>query len=258
MRGRLIKLLVPVPYWLKRFIFSIWLRFTEAGKIADRGGRIVVGSWEEIIRCGELCHVMHAHRYWWAGQKIKKGSRILDLGCGSGYGSWYLAKIQNDVLGFDPDTKSIRWAKNHFSSGGLSLVYSTSLDGREKFDYIVCFEVLEHDPSVMETILEHLAPGGMLIISTANGGKDSVRRWLIEKKSIISNPDHVKEYGSQEFEDLLLSYFERAEVFGHCLVGVYTFEEYHAQQKKQCELSSFEMRPDDFKNSEVMVAICRK
>ncbi len=228
-----------------------------AGRVADRGLRIVVGSWEEIVNCGELCHIMHAYRYWWVLQHVKKGSRILDLGCGSGYGSWYLANNQNDVLGFDPDTRSISWAINHFTHDGLSLTYTTSLDEREKFDYIVCFEVLEHDSSVVETALNHLSPGGTLIISTANGGKGSVRQWLIDKKSVVVNPDHVLEYTAQEFESLLLPHFGKVEMFGQCLVGVHTFEEYYKQQAKRCDLSSFEMRLNEFKNSEVVVAICR-
>lgn len=54
--------------------------------------------------------------------KIENNSKILDLACGKGRHSYYLAKKGFDVTGIDLSAQSIEWAKEHYSLPNLKFV----------------------------------------------------------------------------------------------------------------------------------------
>ena len=88
------------------------------------------------------------------------GGRVLDLGCGTGYGTAELARELPCVMGLDrvpPDRASrgagARWVRADLR--GIPLAPGS-------FDLIISFQVIEHleDPSVyLEAIARLLAPG---------------------------------------------------------------------------------------------------
>ncbi len=258
----LIKLLSPMPYSVKKLVYWVWCRTTGAGRVANKGERFVVSSWDELVGCGEFYHAIHAHRYYWAAQQIDKLDKIiLDLGCGSGYGAWYLASLGHHTMGYDVDGEAISWARNHFDLPGLVyLEGEEELDGSvDRYDIITCFEVLEHEPdTVLETIHRRLDPGGTLIISTPNANPTSVRQWLIINKLVTVNPTHVKEFTPAEFDSLLRERFSQVELFGQCVKGVYNYKDFDKWRRKVgVQVTDFEMRSGDFVNCEVMVAVCK-
>jgi len=264
MKSKLVRLLTPAPYWVKKPIFRLWLKLTRAGRVAAGGERLVVGSWDELLESEEFYHLMHAHRYWWASRRIASDAEVLDLGCGSGYGTWYLARASpsRHVLGFDLDEKALKWANEHFTTiDNVSFTdYPTMnlLVWPNVFDYVVCFEVVEHSPSsVLEAVKTWLAPTGTLLMSTANATPGAVRERLIEDRLVTPNPTHVKEFTAIEYGALLRSLFKEVELYGQCPVGVYSYEGYKKRRRTRTFLSDFEMRPDDFVNCEVLVAVCR-
>ncbi len=258
----LVRVLSPMPYSVKKVVYWVWCRTTAAGKIANKGERLVVSSWDELVGCGEFYHVVHAYRYYWAAQQIGELDRvILDLGCGSGYGAWYLASLGHHTMGYDVDVDTISWARNHFDLPGLVyLEGEEELNGSvDKYDVITCFEVLEHDPDVILRIIhQRLAPNGTLIISTPNADPVSVRQWLINNNLVTVNPAHVEEFTPAEFETLLRKHFNQVELFGQCVKGVYNYEAFGKWRRKVgVQVTDFEMRLNDFDNCEVVVAICK-
>ncbi len=88
-----------------------------------------------------------------------KGS-ILDLGCGNGFFSHFMAtNFQNmTVTGYDGDEKYIKYAKNKYRLSNLSFecVRFENLDkeSRPKFDYIIFSEVIEHLPNVNDILVK--------------------------------------------------------------------------------------------------------
>ncbi|MBW2671967.1 MAG: class I SAM-dependent methyltransferase [Deltaproteobacteria bacterium] len=265
MKKALLRLLAPAPYWIKRPLFKLWLSLTPAGEVAHRGERLVVGSWDEVANSGEFYHSMHAHRYWWAAQQITPGSLVLDLGCGSGYGAWYLAwdEPRNTVVGLELNRLALSWARSHFA-GRFNVEFLDPTGVEEEyesntFDYVVCFEVVEHDPeNVLESILNWLSPSGTLIISTANASPTSVRQYLIDKKMVTVNPTHKHEYTPTEFMELLNTHFSSVELFGQRPTRVNSFEGYLKERRRRgVGLKDFKMDPTGLNLSEVMVAICR-
>lgn len=263
----LIRRLSPMPYSIKRVVFWIWCRTTAAGRVANKGERLVVSSWDELIGCGEFYHAIHGHRYVWANEQIqaleRKQSRtkvpsILDIGCGSGFGAWYLGTRFSQVFGYDPDPIAINWAKKHFINRKSPLTFGVNIP-KTKYDYVVCFEVIEHDfENVYASIDASIRPDSVVLISTANGANQSVRQWLIDNKLTTVNLAHTKEFTPLEFENILKEKFSAVKLFGQCVKGVYNYRDYDKWRRKGgVEISDFEMRPGDFVNCEVIVAVCR-
>lgn len=148
----------------------------------------------------------HRSPYVYAMEFAQTG-RVLDLGCGSGYGTAELADSLPRIVGLDriqPDSKNQRenidWVRADLR--GNPLVSA-------QFQLIVSFQVIEHleDPHVyLESISRLLAPGGTALITTPN---------LLTSDKI--NPFHVHEYEADELAALLAPYFDTVEMKG---VGV--------------------------------------
>ncbi len=112
----------------------------------------------------------------------KKGSKVLDLGCGDGRTGKKLLDQGFKVYACDMDVKRFEFkVVIPFKAGNLNdpLPYENNT-----FDYVVFMEVIEHlyNPQhVISEIMRVLRPGGRLILSTPNILNISSRfRFLIE------------------------------------------------------------------------------
>ena len=109
----------------------------------------------------------------------KKGSKVLDLGCGQGrhcFGAYMYADV--DVFGFDMSRDDVLKAKENFKdfdedsldkSCTFGVTDARKLPFRDSsFDYVICSEVLEHIiefEEVIEEINRILKPGGVFSAS---------------------------------------------------------------------------------------------
>tara|TARA_Y100000310_G_scaffold63233_2_gene58546 strand:+ start:6643 stop:7305 length:663 start_codon:yes stop_codon:yes gene_type:complete len=121
---------------------------------------------------------MHRRRYE-AIVESCQGKKVLDIPCGSGYGSELLvscgACAAAEVHGVDSDADTIIHAAKTYQDSGL---YFHLGDMREQqglglFDVVACFEGIEHvelaeAEDVLQNFLELLRPDGWLFISTPN------------------------------------------------------------------------------------------
>jgi len=137
-------------------------------------------------------HLMHIATYQFA-LKYVTGKRVLDYGCGSGYGSYLLSSIADNVTAVDISDEAINFAQNSYT--GNNLVFNTLSElSDEKYDVITSFQVIEHVPDEKEYIKRLkglLKPEGYLLIST---------------------PDKLKEYNVHDLRNLLQNYFDSVEV----------------------------------------------
>lgn len=102
-----------------------------------------------------------------------KGLSLFDLGCSWGYGSWQLKRHGLAVESFEVSTRRGEFARNKL---GLR-VHSALSQVTGSFDFFFSAHVLEHLPSVAETIefgFRVLKPGGLFIAFTPNGS-DALR-----------------------------------------------------------------------------------
>jgi 2-polyprenyl-3-methyl-5-hydroxy-6-metoxy-1,4-benzoquinol methylase len=145
----------------------------------------------------------HQAAYELARGRLPRG-RVLDLGCGSGYGTASLASTHPCVVGLD------RIRPDRASRAGGGRFVCARLEGMpfapRSFELIVSFQVIEHlaDPTLyVDAIAELLAPGGEALITTPNlAMSDGV------------NPFHVHEYEPQELAACLRRRFRSVELHG--------------------------------------------
>lgn len=118
-----------------------------------------------------------ADRHWGLDPRSRTplaGKRALDAGCGAGLLCEPLARLGAAVTGVDAATESIAAARVHAEAMGLAIDYRSgelaSL-GLGQFDLVASMEVLEHvadKPAFLAQLAGHLAPDGLLILSTPN------------------------------------------------------------------------------------------
>ncbi|MBK7174801.1 MAG: class I SAM-dependent methyltransferase [Bacteroidales bacterium] len=109
-----------------------------------------------------------------------KGSEplnILEIGCGEGNICYQMAHYGHQVLGIDISETTIKSANRKFgSTPGLSFrvedAEQMKLKADEKYDVIVCSEILEHlhDPGkLVDNFKNLLRPDGIAIVTVPNG-----------------------------------------------------------------------------------------
>jgi len=125
---------------------------------------------------------------------IPAGSRILDIGCGSGrHVAAAYALDRTIVVGADANARDLQAARerlkfhDYLGEHGnghwlLSAADITRLPfGNETFDLVICSEVLEHIPDdhrAMTEIMRVLKPGHPLVVSVPRRWPESICWWL--------------------------------------------------------------------------------
>ena len=154
----------------------------------------------------------HFSRYAFATD-FAAGKRVLDLGCGSGYGSAELAKIAQSVDGVDVSAEAIEFAKAHYPASNLSFSQYSCLQlpwPAASFDLITAFEVIEHLTQWQAMLVEArrvLTPGGLFLVSTPN------KLYYADQRGQVGpNPFHEHEFEYEEFTQALSELFPRVEM----------------------------------------------
>lgn len=110
-------------------------------------------------------------------RRVRRGARLLDLGCGNGAVTAHLAGRGYDVVGVDAAADGIALARQ--AHPGLRFevasVYDDGLDAAlgAPFDAVVSLEVIEHlfyPKRLFEQAKRLLRPGGALVVSTPYHG----------------------------------------------------------------------------------------
>ena len=168
---------------------------------------------ERVTFTGERLHAgsklygvdLARHRAAYAfATPLADGMRVLELGCGTGYGAAELAPRTHAMLAIDriPPDPEARECRAHFVRATFE---GLPLD-TPCFDLIISFQVIEHleDPSeYLQAIGRLLAPGGLAILTTPNA-----------RTSDGENPFHVHEYTSNELSEVLARHFGGIQMHG--------------------------------------------
>ncbi len=154
----------------------------------------------------------HLHRYFFAAD-MADSKRVLDLGCGEGYGSAILAEKAKHVVGVDVDARVVEHASNNYPLDNLEFRRASVLELGDlpdaSFELVICFEVIEHiaeHDELLSLVHRVLAPGGLFLVSTPD-------REVYSEEARYHNPYHVKELSRSEFEDLLSRYFSNYDLW---------------------------------------------
>ncbi len=127
------------------------------------------------VRLGFIREAVDGH---WGGDinaiKPLAGKRALDVGCGAGLLCEPLARLGADMTGVDAAEENVAVAAAHAAGSGLPIAYSAGELGGlglGRFDLVTAMEVIEHvadKQAFVHQLADHLAPGGLLILSTPN------------------------------------------------------------------------------------------
>jgi len=115
---------------------------------------------------------------------------VLDVGCGTGFGTLQLMKAGRTVMGLEIDEEAVHFCREtirafpvYHPEEAVHLAFS--------WDLVTAIEVVEHAPdpkAFLWDLLTLAAPGGRVIVSTPNvNGR------------YVKNHAHVREYDPVEF-----------------------------------------------------------
>ena len=143
---------------------------------------------------------LHLARYELA-QRYARG-RILDLACGVGYGTRYLADHGKDVteaIGVDVAADAIEYAQRRYARPGVRFMRDDAHEfvDDEGFDTVVSLETIEHvrDPEkLIVRLISALRPGGTLITSVPT------------TPSVDVNPHHLHDFTEASFRAMVSRY----------------------------------------------------
>jgi 2-polyprenyl-3-methyl-5-hydroxy-6-metoxy-1,4-benzoquinol methylase len=161
--------------------------------------------------------------------RLAAGKRVVDAGCGEGWGTQLLASVAADVLGLDYSAEAIAACRRLWQAPNLRFLQFDLTGSRplgEHFDLVTNFQVVEHmrDPlPFLHGLRALLAPGGQLLLTTPN-----------RLKTFSENPYHVHEYTAAELAALLRAVFTGVTVLGmHGNAKVTAFDQRREQAVKR-------------------------
>ncbi len=150
-------------------------------------------------------------RYLFAFTLLDKNAKILDMGCGTGYGAKVLAP-RGKFIGVDVNNEAIDFARKNY--GNYGEFYVGNVENMTfkamSFDAICSFEVMEHLKSSRKYLQEAsrvLVGKGVFIMSTPN--KD-----FTKAVGAVDSQYHINEYGYEELVTMLEKYFSKVKIYG--------------------------------------------
>ncbi len=100
-----------------------------------------------------------------------KSKKVLEVGCGTGFFAYNVAKKDSKVLGIDYSVEAIKIAKSQYFHQNLEFKNMDVSKIKEKFDVIVSIGTLEHMDDPLKTLKlfkRHLNSNGCIIITSPN------------------------------------------------------------------------------------------
>lgn len=151
----------------------------------------------------------HVVAYRFAADLVR-GMRVLDAGCGEGYGTDMLAAVATEAVGTDLEAPVVHRARDRYPRARFEVANLVSLPFPDaSFGAVVSLQVIEHIQTPHEFLSECarvLTPGGLLIMSTPNR--------LTFSPDGMRNPFHTFEFSPSELHAALARHFASVEVRG--------------------------------------------
>ena len=195
----------------------------------------------------------HLARYAFA-VRLARGKRVLDAGCGAGYGAEELSHLAESVVGLDVAAEAIEFAQANYRRPNLRFEQAscTAMPFADSgFDLVVAFEVIEHLEDwrgFLQEACRVLAPAGQLIVSTPN------KLYYTASRGVHgANPFHVHEFEFEEFQAELKSVFPHVSMFLENHVEGVTFQPQDSGKTVDARVDSGAPVPDE---SHFFVAVC--
>ncbi len=156
----------------------------------------------------------HVHRYQEVLPYLGHSDLVLDLACGTGFGSSMIAsKTTGMVTGGDISEEALEECDKNWKSPNLQFlkIDATKIPFPDNyFDVLVSFETIEHSTkyhAIVQEFYRVLKPGSRAFISTPNFPVNS-------PSGKVTNPYHTQEFTYNELKSLLIAVFPEVEIMG--------------------------------------------
>jgi len=155
--------------------------------------------------------IWHLVRYKFVKGFLKPTDKILDVACGTGYGTRFLSDYCAEATGIELEKDVVEYANEIYGGENRTYKQGNILEVSGKYDIIVCYETIEHISKeegikALGCLKECLNPGGILFISTP-------KKLPEEELSENRIESHVFEYTYEDFNHLLSQFFPRPIMF---------------------------------------------
>jgi SAM-dependent methyltransferase len=136
---------------------------------------------------------------------IPKGSRVIDIGCGSGRWARVISELGCEVVGVDHSASNLELARS--KGGNIKYIQFDATQEFGKlgiFDFGVLIHVLEHIENPTDLMRSLRNSCKKLVIEVPDFESDSLN-WLRIKanRPYYSDADHVREYSSESIKKLV-------------------------------------------------------
>ena len=195
----------------------------------------------------------HLARYTFAA-RLARGKRVLDAGCGAGYGSAELAKCALAVTAADISAEAVRYARENYRLPNLQFVQAScvALPCRDaSVDLVVAFEVIEHLNAWREFLLEVrrvLSLAGQFVVSTPN------KLYYRESRAQAGpNPFHEHEFEYAEFRAALAEVFPNIAMFLENHAEAMVFQPVEGGSSSEVRIDAADPKPAE---AHFFLAVC--
>jgi 2-polyprenyl-3-methyl-5-hydroxy-6-metoxy-1,4-benzoquinol methylase len=151
--------------------------------------------------CNPQTHKEHVYRYDWI-KDLVRGKSVLDIACGTGYGSFKMAEEGGaaSVKACDIDAKTVKYAsiRNRHPRITFEVANAETISFQNEFDIITSFETIEHvsrPEDFLRNANKALKPEGTFVVSTPISA--------MEEDRSPANTYHRVEWGFRRFRDLV-------------------------------------------------------
>ena len=164
--------------------------------------------------------------------RLEEGSKVLDLGCGTGFLLFWLSKQKGIIpIGVDVSSSQVEFARQCLPDieihcvDGLNFLKSK----RETFSGIFCFDVLEHIPTRdaclewVEAARDALKPGGFVYYRVPNAANltGCYSRCIdLSHHRIFTRPSIIQLMEAGGFSDCMIIPVRAAHLIGKIRLGI--------------------------------------
>lgn len=154
----------------------------------------------------------HLFAYETIAARLPAGARVLEVGCGAGYGAAHLAASGADVVATDFSAEAVEYARHRYPAVRFEQASATALRFPDaSFDAVVSCQVIEHiddDVAYARALARVLRRGGAVYVTTPN------RRTRLLPFQRPWNAYHVREYDARGLHAVLTRAFDDVTIHG--------------------------------------------